>query len=161
VDFDKGILAIYKSKGHKDRLVYLPPDGRRMLNDYRLYIEKAAPLSPWLFPGHDTGTPLSAAAIQCRFKEFWNSLPFSANADKTPTPHCLRHAFVVERLNDWIQRGLDTQKLLPYLSKYLGHKTPSETFYYYHLVDNAFSAIKEKDTISGRVIPEVYTYEEI
>jgi integrase len=161
VDFDKGILAIYKSKGHKDRLVYLPPDGRQMLNDYRRYIEKAAPLSPWLFPGHNTGNPLSADAIRLRFHDCWNSLPFSAKADKRPTPHCLRHAFVVERLNDWMQRGLDTQELLPYLSKYLGHKTPSETFYYYHLVDNAFSAIKEKDTISGRVIPEVYVYEEI
>ena len=161
VDFDKGILAIYKSKGHKDRLVYLPTDGRQMLNDYRHYIEKAAPHSPWLFPGQDTEKPLSAIAIQYKFRDCWNSLPFAVNAYKRPTPHCLRHAFVVDRLNDWMQQGLDTQELLPYLSKYLGHKTPSETFYYYHLVDNAFSVIRDKDTVSSRVIPEVQDYEEI
>ena len=161
VDFNRGILTLYKSKGHKDRLVYLPVDGRQILNDYRLYIEKAAPHSPWLFPGHDIGKPLSSAAIQRRFMNCWNSLPFAANADKRPTPHCLRHAFVVERLNDWMRQGLDIQELLTYLSKYLGHKAPSETFYYYHLVDNAFSVIKDKDTVSGRVIPEVFNYEEI
>ena len=36
VDFDRGILTILKSKGHKDRLVYLPPDGKQMLVNYLL-----------------------------------------------------------------------------------------------------------------------------
>jgi len=161
VDFDKGVLTIYKSKGHKDRLVYLPTDGKQILNDYRVFIETAAPHSPWLFPGLNIEKPLTGAAIQHKFKECWTGLPFAVNADKIPTPHCLRHAFVVDRLNDWMRQGLDTQELLPFLSKYLGHKGPSETFYYYHLVDHAFSIIREKDMMSHRVIPEVYEYEEV
>jgi len=161
VDFDKGILSIYKSKGHKDRLVYLPPDGRQMLIDYFPCIEKAASNSPWLFPGQYLDKPLSTSAIQRRFKDCWNSLDFAANADKCPTPHCLRHAFVVERMNKWMSQGVDLQELLPYLSKYLGHKSPSETFYYYHLVSNAFAVIKGKDTVSSKVIPEVFDYGEI
>ena len=91
VDFDKGILTIYKSKGHKDRLVYLPPDGKQMLAGYVLDIGKAAPNSPWLFPGQDTDKPLSEAAIQRRFKACWYSLDFASNAYKCPTPHCLRY----------------------------------------------------------------------
>ena len=31
----------------------------------------------------------------------------------------------------------------------------NETFYYYHLVDDAFKIIKSKDTVSTDVIPEV------
>jgi len=160
VDFNKGILTILNSKGHKDRLVYLPADGRQLMADYLRYIEKSLPNSPWLFPGQDRSKPLSGPAIQHRFKDCWNSLPFAGNTDKCPTPHCLRHAFVVERMNDWMRQGLDLQELLPYLSKYLGHKSPSETFYYYHLVINAFTVIREKDMVSGRVIPEVLDYEE-
>jgi len=50
--------------------------------------------------------------------------------------------------------------MLPYLSRYLGHKSPDETYYYYHLVEKAFDTIREKDTVSGKVIPEVVPYEE-
>jgi len=161
VDFDKGTLTIYKSKGHKDRLVYMPSDGREMLREYLRYIESATPHSKWLFPGQDVLHPISACAIQRRFADCWNTLPFSASTDKRPSPHCLRHAFVVERMNDWMLKGLDIQALLPYLSKHLGHKSPSETFYYYHLVNNAFNVVKAKDTVSNRVIPEVIDYEDI
>jgi integrase len=56
--------------------------------------------------------------------------------------------------------GVDTQKMLAYLSKYLGHTSPTETHYYYHLVKKAFTIIKQKDTMSSRVIPEVIPYED-
>jgi integrase len=67
--------------------------------------------------------------------------------------------FVVERLNDWMSRGIKTRTMTAYLSKYLGHKSPSETFYYYHLVKKAFSIIKDKDKTADCVIPEVAPYE--
>jgi len=161
IDFENGVLTIFKSKGQKDRLVWLPPDGRQMLLDYLLNIEQTASESPWLFPGQCMDKPLSAAAIQRRFKDCWNTLGFVTNTGKHPTPHCLRHAFVVERMNEWMLQGLDLHEMLPYLSKHLGHKSPSETFYYYHLVNKAFAVIRDKDTVSGRVIPEVFNYGEI
>jgi len=161
VDFDKGILTILGSKGNKDRLVYLPSDGMQMLAGYLINIESVLPNSLWLFPGQDAKKPLHSSTIWSRFKNCWNRLPFAANAYKCPSVHCLRHAFVIERMNDWMRQGLNTQELLPYLSKFLGHKSPSETFYYYHLVLNAFAVIREKDTVSGRVIPGLYDYEEV
>ena len=39
-------------------------------------------------------------------------------------------------------------------------KSPDETYYYYHLVEKAFDTIREKDSVSGKVIPEVIPYEE-
>lgn len=159
VDFNKGILTILESKGQKDRLVYLPQDGVEMLMDYLHHIEKELPDSAWLFPGKSSDQAISGSAIQRKFKESWNRLPFTAKANKQPTPHCLRHAFVVERMNDWMKRGIDIQAMLPYLSSYLGHKSPSETFYYYHLVNKAFAIIKQKDKVSQRVIPVVMDYE--
>jgi len=160
-DFSAGILTILQSKGPKDRLVYLPPDGTALLAEYNRLMDKQYPQSPWLFPGQDPMQPLTAVVIQHRFNDCWARLPCAATADKRPTTHCLRHAFVVERMNDWMAQGVDLQAMLPYLSSYLGHKTPAETFYYYHLVDRAFTVVREKDTVSARVIPEVQVYEEI
>lgn len=79
----------------------------------------------------------------------------SAECDRPPTPHCLRHTFVVDRINSWILNNIDINVMMPYLSKYLGHKSPDETFYYYHMVDEAFKIVNIKDTIAKKVIPEV------
>ena len=46
--------------------------------------------------------------------------------------------------------------MLPFLSKYLGHTSPSETFYYYHQVAEAFRIIRDRDITGKRVIPEVH-----
>ena len=43
---------------------------------------------------------------------------------------------------------------MPYLSNYLGHKGPMETYYYYHQVEDVFQTVRRKDTVSARVIPE-------
>jgi len=160
VDLVKGILTLFASKGHKDRLVYLPQDGIGVVSGYLRHIEEIIPDSPWMFPGDNPSLPISHVCVETRFKKCWDRLPFAASANKRPTPHCLRHAFVVERLNDWMLRGVETNQMLAYLSKYLGHKSPSETFYYYHIVQKAFSIIKERDKVSARVIPEVTPYED-
>lgn len=160
VDWDNGILTILASKGHKDRLVYLPHDGIGVLVKYLTRIEETVPDSPWLFPGDNPSQPLTSVCVESNFKKCWAKLPFATAANKRPTPHCLRHAFVVERLNDWMQSGIETRHMFAYLSKFLGHKSPSETYYYYHLVKKAFAVIKEKDKVSGSVIPEVMPYED-
>ena len=159
VDSDRGILKVLLSKGQKDRLVYLPKDGIALLRKYLSDIEEIIPDTPWLFPGMDLSRPISCTTIKYRFETCWNRLPFAQNSNKHPTPHCLRHAFVVERMNDWMQQGITLNEMLPYLSKYLGHNSPSETFYYYHLVNKAFSIVRQKDKVSNRVIPEVFEYE--
>jgi len=160
LDLIKGTLTILESKGRKDRLVYLPPDGIELLTEYLQIREKEAPDSPWLFPGDNPDNPMTPNPIQRAFKKCWAQLPFAGDTDKHPSVHCLRHAFVVERLNDWMKQDVNLQEMLPYLSKYLGHASPSETFYYYHLVKKAFAVVKQKDAVAVRVIPEVMPYEE-
>ena len=51
--------------------------------------------------------------------------------------------------------------MMPYLSRYLGHKTAEETHYYYHLAAAATEIIREYDVQSQKVIPEVIPYEEV
>ena len=74
--------------------------------------------------------------------------------------HCLRHAFVIKRMNLWMENDISLKVMMPYLSSYLGHSTPLETYYYYHQVEDAFTILQKKDVVSSQVIPEV-CYEEI
>lgn len=160
VNLETGVITILDSKGQKDRLVYLPPDGVDVISDYMSKMNENLPQTPWMFPGNNPEKPISCSGVEATFNRYWDRISNSENLKKHPTPHCLRHAFVVERLNEWMLNGIDTNKMLPYLSRYLGHTSPDETYYYYHLVDKAFDVIRKKDVTSDNVIPEVLPYEE-
>jgi len=156
VDWKKGTVAVYNSKGRKDRIIYLSEDMAGMGKRYLSYLRSALGYEPyWLFPGLDPGAHVSSGTVTARFREFWMQTSFAETCEKNPTVHALRHTFVVFRINGWMVQGLDLNVLMPYLSKFLGHKSPDETFYYYHQVLEAFRVIREKDTVAKSVIPEV------
>ena len=156
VDFDAGTLRIMQSKGHKDRLVYFTSDIKQLLLQYHSEITSQYNCqAEWVFPGRSPDRPLPVVTIDMAFRNAWNQTPFAATCDKAPTVHSLRHTFVVKRMNLWMEEGVSLKKMLPYLSRYLGHASPNETFYYYHQVDSAFRIIRQRDKSSSAVIPEV------
>lgn len=156
MDLARGIITIHNGKNNKDRLIYIPDDLRDLAARYFQTLKRHLGYEPyWFFPGRDPGKHIPKTSIDRKFKQFWRMTPSSGHCDKAPTPHSLRHGFVVERINRWIQEGIDINVMFIYLSKYLGHKDPDESFYYYHLASDAFRIIRQKDTMSADVIPEV------
>lgn len=89
----------------------------------------------------------------------WNATPYAENCGKTPTVHCLRHSFVVKRMNLWMEESVTLREMLPFLSHYLGHQSTDDTFYYYHQVSEVFRIIRDRDKTSSLVIPEVAVHE--
>jgi integrase len=63
-------------------------------------------------------------------------------------------------MNEWMDTGVDTAVMMPYLSRYLGHSSIVETQYYFHTIEQAFPIIRRHDAISDSIIPEVVTYAE-
>ena len=160
VDLDNGVLKIFQSKGNKDRLVYMPDDLTLFCREYWGYITIHFSDKPvWFFPSRDPSKPIPTNTLDYKFRQFWNQTQYSSD-DKAPTVHSLRHSFVVDRMNSWMADGVNFGKMMAYLSKYLGHSSINETFYYYHQVEKAFYTVRKCDTISQRVIPEVALYEE-
>lgn len=49
---------------------------------------------------------------------------------RRPRLHDLRHTFAVETVRDWHRAGVDVEQRLPWLSTYLGHVSPSSTYWY-------------------------------
>lgn len=159
VDLEKGILTIYHSKGDKDRLVYLADDLQSLLISYRKYISSALGYIPvWFFPAREPFKHVHKATLDNRFNKVWSATPFASSVEKKPTVHCLRHSFVVDRMNAWHEKGLSYDQMLPYLSKYLGHSCIEDSLYYYHLNEEANRLIRKNDQSAGRVVPGVEKY---
>ncbi len=157
VDLINGAITIYDGKGHKDRVVFMADDLKAYACAYQAYMDRLIGETPWFFPGRDKAAHISVGGAEGRFNAFWYATEASKLCDRKPTPHCLRHTHVVDRINSWMAENSQKQEievLMQYLRKSLGHMTSEETFYYYHLVDEAFKTVREKDTIGGRVIPE-------
>ena len=156
VAFESGTLRIMQSKGHKDRLVYFSPDMKQLLLQYHdEIVSRYNCQTEWFFPGRYPDRPLPVVTIDMVFRNAWKHTPFAASCDKAPTVHSLRHTFVVKRMNLWMEQGVSLKEMLPYLSRFLGHASPNETFYYYHQVDSSFRIIRQRDKSSSSVIPEV------
>jgi integrase len=162
VDLDKGTITILQSKGDKDRLVFLSDDVRAMCKDYDETMQKIVPDREWFFPGWYPDRPIRLFSVDKKFAEFWNKTPFATKGakNKKPTVHGLRHLFVVNKMNEWMEAGVDIGVMMPYLSRYLGHSSISHTQYYFHTIEQIFPAIRRSDVVAQRVIPEVVPYEE-
>jgi Site-specific recombinase XerD len=161
VNLSNGSIRIVQSKGRKDRIVYLAPDLLELCIEYRNLLDSVYhTTSVWFFPARNPDIEFSVCTIDWKFRQFWAKTPYARNCDRSPTVHSLRHSFVVKRMNLWMEGGIALNSMMPYLSKYLGHCSPDDTFYYYHQIDAAFKIIRSKDILSSKIIPEASTYEE-
>jgi len=160
VDLKNRYIRILQSKGNKDRLVLLADDVRAMCKTYDALMQDVAPNREWFFPGWYLDRAIRRTSVDKKFGEFWNRTPLAATVDKRPTVQSLRHTFVVNKMNEWMETGVDTAVMMPYLSRYLGHSSIVETQYYFHTIEQAFPIIRRHDAISDSIIPEVVTYVE-
>lgn len=161
INLHNGSIRLMQSKGQRDRIVYLADDLSELCTIYIKHLSSIYNTSsPWLFPARSPDGYLCASGINQKFKQLWSKTSYAMNCDKTPTVHSLRHSFVVKRMNLWMKSEIPLKSMMPYLSKYLGHRSPDETFYYYHQIDSAFKIIRSKDAVSSKIIPEVSDYEE-
>ena len=160
LDLEQGVIELHHSKGSNDRTVYISKDLRELCLEYRNVLRDGFNIrSEWVFPAQDPRKSLQVASIGQKFRRCWDATSFARDNGRHPTVHSLRHTFVVKRMNKWMENGVSLEAMMPYLSRFLGHSSVDETFYYYHLVDSAFQIIHDKDAAQSTVIPEVATGE--
>lgn len=77
------------------------------------------------------GTRLRYANFHVGFLRFVRTAGISRrSAGCRPRPHDLRHSFAVSTLIDWYRAGTNVESRLPWLSTYLGHLHPANTYWY-------------------------------
>lgn len=122
VNITECLLNVHQSKFGKTRQVPFATSLQDVLSRYDQNRSGAPnPSSP--FFATVPGDRIKADTFQHNFRALCDQLNIrrSDAAGCQPRIHDLRHSFAVHRLTTWYEQGLDVQKLLPFLSIYLGH----------------------------------------
>jgi integrase len=154
-DLERGVIAVLQSKGDKDREVFTDPGFLEMCRRYDAKMEEILPGREWFFPGRDPCAPFNKVSVGHTFKTVWNSCAFGGEGAKAPTVHSLRHTYVVNRLNKWMEEGRDIEAMMPYLSRQLGHASVDGTQYYFHLSMASVSLVRSLDAKGARIVGKV------
>ncbi len=131
VDYNDAVLFIRDSKFHKSRQLPLHSTTRDVL---RAYADKrnefiSRPRGP-SFLVSTTGTRLLSQNVQAAFWKLLQKAGLYECRPHRPRIHDLRHSFAVKTVRRWYEVGLDVEPRLPSLSTYLGHVSPTSTYWY-------------------------------
>jgi integrase/recombinase XerD len=132
VEFAKSMLIVRKTKFGKTRLVPLHSSTVAVLAKYAKMRDKLFPRPPSSrFFLNDDGRQLSYTAVRTKFAEVSIRVGVRRPDDGVrPRLHDLRHRFAVTTLIRWYRQQQDVDRLLPFLSTYLGHVRVSSTYWY-------------------------------
>lgn len=156
VDLDAGTLTIVHSKGRKDRVVYMAGDLSSLCSAYFAWLRETLGGPPeWFFPGRDPGKPLPNTSVDRAFDRFWNATDHARRCADKPVVHDLRFSFITDRVNRWALDGVDVDAMMPYLSRYVGHKDLQSTYYYIHTSERLRDVVEKYDVTGQSAIPEV------
>lgn len=131
-DFDtrQALLTIRHGKFDKSRQVPLHATTASALRAYGRERDRIhrRPKSPSFFVSN-TGTRLWVQNVWDRFARLRRDAGLPSRP-RPPRIHDLRHSFAVTTLLCWYRDGVDVEAKLPLLSTYLGHVSPSSTYWY-------------------------------
>lgn len=132
VELDSGEIAIHNSKGWKQRLIPLSPSTVDALKAYTVFRDSInLPGQVTSFFQLDNGRALNmrlaAHAFGCLREATGLSVKFNG---RYPRLYDLRHTFVCRRVLDWYQSGDEIDCRVAQLSRYIGHKKVSDTYWY-------------------------------
>jgi integrase len=158
VDLEKGILFIRDTKFGKERLVPMAETLTERCRQYSHEVHKSGTPDNYFFP-----SPYGGRYKESTIYKLFRGLLWKAgisHSGKGPRLHDLRHAYAVHCLKNWVLKGKDLIRLLPYLSTYLGHVDLRGTQHYLRLTADLYPTITasvEKQFSS--LIPEVEFHE--
>jgi integrase len=131
VDLGAGVLHVTGKYG-KVRLVPLHPATTAMLADYAAVRDRLRPAPQAAsFFITCTGRQIPDALARRTFRKLLDRAGIhTPPGRRRPRIHDLRHSFAVNTYLRWYRDGVDVQANTPVLSTYLGHRCPSDTYWY-------------------------------
>jgi integrase/recombinase XerD len=132
VDLDAGVLTIRLTKFGKSRQLPLHASTVDALARYDRQRDELCPKpnAPSFFVS-TRGNRMDKSAVQKAFRDSCRRVGIERpRGSPQPRLHDLRHTFAVRTLLDWHHAGVDVQARMLWLSTYLGHVEPSDTYRY-------------------------------
>ncbi len=130
VDLAGGVITVRDGKFARTRLVPLHQTTTKALRSYAQRRDQLCPKprSATFFVS-SVGTALGYTAVRTTFVELSTGIGVRTETVR-PRIHDLRHSFAVRTLIDWHRAGVAIEGRMVVLSNYLGHVSPSGTYWY-------------------------------
>lgn len=130
INWPQGVLTIRHAKFNKSRQLPLHPSTTAALRQYAdVRDSSVCPQGPGFLLSL-AGTRLHYKNVHEAFLRLVQDTYLNNQWPHRPRIHDFRHTFAIKTLTRWYQDGLDVDPLLPTLSTYLGHVSPSSTYWY-------------------------------
>lgn len=154
VDLIRGVLAIRRGKGGRQRLVPVSESARAQLEAYACERDRLLGNRPQPFFVCDRGLRISEGGARYNFASVSQQIglrpvPKVRRHGCGPRIHDLRHTFAVRTIIRWYRTGLDPGREMVKLSTYLGHANPQHTYWYIEAVPELLTLAAERVTRSG------------
>jgi integrase len=148
VDCKEGFITVCNGKFGKSREVPIHSETSSALEEYADGRNRRFPRpSSEAFFLSLAGKRLIYQNVHKTFFGLVSEAGLADRGPRRPRIHDLRHTFAVRTLVDWYRTGLGVDNQLPLLSTYLGHISPSSTYWY-------LSAVPELLGIAARRLEE-------
>ena len=120
VDLQGGFVTL---RQHRYRRVRTVPVAEDLLKVLRAHAQRQARRSPGHFFCKKGGSQISVQHLSVTFRRVREAAGLSRPGPPTiqPRVHDLRSTFAVHRIEEWIKKGSDLNRMLPALSAYMGH----------------------------------------
>ena len=156
VDLRTGVLVIQEGKFGKSRFVPIHATTRDALEDYCKKRHAILPsVKTSAFFVSERGGRMSAFSAGDNFVKVSHVIglrPLAAGGGRGRGPrlHDLRHRFAVSTLIQWYRSGADVDCEIPKLATYLGHKGPSQVYWYLQAVPELLALATERSRQTSR-----------
>jgi integrase len=132
VDFEAGVLTVWRSKFGKSRELPLHPSTLAAIRRYLARRDRLQPKpsAPSLFLS-SAGTRLLYSGVHSTFLRLVRGAGLVPRSKECrPRIHDLRHSFAVRTIIEAYRSDANVAARLPLLSTYLGHADPAHTYWY-------------------------------
>jgi integrase len=139
IDLEDGVLCIRRGKLGKERLLPLDSSVVQRLRDYAGERDRLLGLTPvplFVSCGGDRLGPCGARynfALVCQRIGLRDAQQYGRHG-RGPRIHDLRHSFAVRTIIGWYRTGKDPEREMIKLTTYLGHVSPTHTYWYIEAV---------------------------
>ena len=153
---DAGASAMARSRGRRDGVVHVADDLTAPCPGCLAWPRGLpGPRPGRLLPSKDPGKPLADTSVDRVFGRLRDATAFAPECSDKPVVHDLRFGFITDRADRWALDGVDVEAMMPYLSRYVGHKDLQSTYHYIHTSEQLRDVIAKYDVTGSSAIPEV------
>jgi len=131
IDWARSLLTVRHAKFQKSRHVPVHGSTLAALRAYAAQRDRLCPRRrhPSFFVS-GVGARVHHQNFHKVFLRLLRLAGIGARHGQRPRIHDLRHAFAVKTLCEWYRSGVDPERRLSWLSTYLGHVSPTTTYWY-------------------------------